>query len=448
VKTIINKLLTAASVTVLFASCKPDLEIPAASKGSLNVTTYVALGSSMSAGYADNALYFDGQNFSYPNMIAQQLRLVGGGNFKQPMVSASSVGVGANLNARMILAPVTDCAGATSLAPTFSAGSGDLSILATSVAAQGPFNNMSVPGAKATTIIYPGYGDYTQGTGNFNPFFTRMTANPQTSSILGEALAQNPTFFSLLVGSDDALGYAISGGAADAITPTAGPAGIGFDASIDMIVDNMTANGAKGVIAGIPDISSLPYFTTVPYNGLMLDNANAAALTAAYSGLGITFQAGANAFIIEDGNAPGGMRQIAQGEMILLSVPQDSLKCGGWGSMKPIPNQYVLTSDEMAQISESIGDYNSKLEAVATSKGLAYVNMNSFMMKAKTGILYNGVGMNAQFVTGGIFSLDGIHLTPRGNALLANEFIKAINSKYGAKIPMVNATMYSGVIFP
>lgn len=447
-KTIINKLLTAASVTVLFASCKPDLEIPAASKGSLDVTTYVALGSSMSAGYADNALYFDGQNFSYPNMIAQQLRLVGGGNFKQPMVSASSVGVGANLNARMILAPVTDCAGVTSLAPTFSAASGDLSVLATSVAAQGPFNNMSVPGAKATTIIYPGYGDYTQGTGNFNPFFTRMTANPQTGSILGDALAQNPTFFSLLVGSDDALGYAISGGAADAITPTAGPAGIGFDASIDMIVDNMTANGAKGVIAGIPDISSLPYFTTVPYNGLMLDNANAAALTAAYSGLGITFQAGANAFMIEDGNAPGGMRQIAQGEMILLSVPQDSLKCAGWGSMKPIPNQFVLTSDEMAQISESIGDYNNKLEAVATSKGLAFVNMNSFMMKAKTGILYNGVGMNAQFVTGGIFSLDGIHLTPRGNALLANEFIKAINSRYGAKIPMVNATMYSGVIFP
>ena len=116
---------------------------------------------------------------------------------------------------------------------------------------------------------------------------------------------------------------------------------------------------------------------------------------AAYTPLGITFQAGPNAFIIEDGNAPGGMRQIAQGEMVLLSVPQDSLKCAGWGSMKPIPNQYVLTADEMSQVNESIGDYNTKLQTVAADKGLAFVNMNAFMLKAKTGILYNGVGTNA-----------------------------------------------------
>ena len=87
---------------------------------------------------------------------------------------------------------------------------------------------MSVPGLKATTAVYPGYGDYTQGTGNYNPFYTRMTPNPQTGSVLGEAAAQNPTFFSLFLGNDDAMGYAISGAAADAITPTAGPAGIGF----------------------------------------------------------------------------------------------------------------------------------------------------------------------------------------------------------------------------
>ncbi len=447
-KTIINQVLTAASVTLLLASCKPELDIPKAGKGSLDVSTYVAIGSSMSAGYADNALYHDGQLYSYPNMIAQQLRLVGGGEFKQPIVSPSSVGIGASLNARMQLAPVTDCAGTTSLAPAFSAASGDLSILATSVAATGPFNNMSVPGLKATTTVYPGYGDYTQGAGNFNPFFTRMTANPQANSILGDAVAQNPTFFSLFIGSDDVMGYAISGAAADALTPIAGPAGFGFDASIDMIVNTLTANNAKGVVAGIPDVKNIPYFNTIPYNGLLLDAANAAALSAAYSPLGITFQAGQNAFIIEDGNAPAGLRQIAKGEMILLSVPQDSLKCGGWGSMKPIPDQYVLTSDELSEVNESVGNYNTKLKTVATDKNLAFVDVNAFMLKCKSGIVYNGVGLNAQFVTGGIFSLDGIHLTPRGNALLANEFIKAINSKYGATIPQLNATQYRGVLFP
>src|SRR5437763_12463825 len=100
--------------------------------------------------------------------------------------------------------------------------------------------------------------------------------------------------------NDDVYAYAIPGGAMDAITPSAGPAGYGFDASIDAIVSTLTSNGAKGVIANIPDITSIPYFNTIPYNGLVLDDANAAALTQAYQPLGITFHAGANGFIIED----------------------------------------------------------------------------------------------------------------------------------------------------
>jgi hypothetical protein len=448
VKTINRKTLSAIGLAMLVFGCKPEIDVPVVNKGSIDVSNYVAIGSSMTAGYADNALYYDAQMVSYPNLIAQQFKLANGGSFKQPLVSSASVGIGAMQNARMALAPSTDCMGVTSLAPKYVAPSGDLNIFGTSVAAQGPFNNMAVPGLKAVTTVYPGYGDFTKGLGNFNPFFTRMTTNPQGASVLSEAAAQNPSFFSLAIGNDDVMAFALAGGAADAITPSAGNPGFGFDASIDAIVGTLTANNAKGVIASIPNLSSIPYFTTVPYNGLMLDNANAAALTAAYTPLGITFQQGYNAFIIEDGAAPGGMRKIAQGEYILLSVPQDSLKCAGWGSMKPIPNQYVLTVNELTQINDAISAYNTKLKAAADTKGLAYVDVNAFMNTAKTGILYNGVGLSAQFVTGGVFSLDGVHLTPLGNALLANHFIKAINNKYGSTIPQLDATRYKGVAFP
>ena len=61
---------------------------------------------------------------------------------------------------------------------------------------------------------------------------------------------------------------------------------------------------------------------------------------------------------------------------------------------------------------------------------------------------YNGINLSTTFVSGGAFSLDGVHLTPIGNALLANEFIKAINTTYGSTLPMVDATKYSGVKFP
>jgi hypothetical protein len=180
----------------------------------------------------------------------------------------------------------------------------------------------------------------------------------------------------------------------------------------------------------------------------MLDNASATQLRTAYSALDIPFEAGNNPFIIEDASAPGGVRQIVQGELILLSIPQDSIKCKGWGSAKAIPNQYVLTEDEISQINSAITDYNSTLESLAVQKELAFVDVNSFMNVVKTGIMYNGVNVNAQFVSGGAFSLDGVHLTPRGNALLANEYIKAINSKYGSTIPHLDGNKYRGVVFP
>lgn len=447
-KTLLYKICSIGLIVIAFSSCRRLVDAPPVQKGTLDVTKYVSIGSSISAGYSDNALYYSAQVASYPNLLAQQFTLVGGGNFNQPLVPAASVGIGASMNARYVLAPFMDCAGVTSLAPVYAQASGDLSIFTTSVAAQGPFNNMSIPGLKATTTLYPGYGDYNQGAGNFNPFFTRMTANPQSASVLSDAASQGPTFFSLFIGSDDVMGFALAGGASDAITPSAGPAGYGFDESVDAIVNTLTAFGAKGVIANIPDVHSLPYFTTIPPIGLTLDAANAAALTAAYQGLDISFHEGNNGFMIQDPTIPAGMRQIKATEMILLTVPQDSLKCAGWGSMKPIPHQYVLTETELTDISNAISAYNTKLKSVADAKGLAFVDVNAFMSHAKAGILYNGVAMNAQFVSGGIFSLDGVDLTPVGNALLANEFITAINATYGSTIPHVDATHYKGVSFP
>jgi hypothetical protein len=429
-------------------SCKPEIEFTKPSQGSIDVSKYVAIGNSNTAGYADNALYQQAQLVTYSNLLAQQFVSINGKAFKQPLVSANSVGIGSFQNARYALVPSADCSGAISLAPAQVATSGDFSIFTTSVASEGPFNNMGVPGAKATTTIYPGYGNPANGVGNFNPYFTRMTTNPASASVLSDAAAQNPTFFTMSMGDDDVLTYALAGAAADAITPSAGPAGVGFDASIDVIVNTLTANGAKGVVANIPQITNLPFFTTVPYNGLLLNAANATALNAAYAPLGITFNPGYNGFIIEDINAPGGLRQIVSGELILLSVPQDSLKCAGWGSMKAIPNQYVLTATEISQIVDATNAFNVKLKSVAEAKGLAFVDVNAFMTSLKSGIIYNGISLRTEFVSGGAFSLDGVNLTPIGNALLANQFIKAINARYGSTIQQIDATKYKGIVFP
>ena len=94
--------------------------------------------------------------------------------------------------------------------------------------------------------------------------------------------------------------------------------------------------------------------------------------------------------------------------------------------------------------------FNSIISSLASSKGLAFVDANSKMkeLSQSSGIQFDGVRYTAKFVTGGTFSLDGVHLTGRGYAVIANEFIKAINNKYGSTLPMVNPNGYSGVKFP
>lgn len=46
--------------------------------GSANFAKYVSLGNSLTAGYADGALFKQGQTDSYTNILAQQFALVGG----------------------------------------------------------------------------------------------------------------------------------------------------------------------------------------------------------------------------------------------------------------------------------------------------------------------------------------------------------------------------------
>ena len=95
--------------------------------------------------------------------------------------------------------------------------------------------------------------------------------------------AMNPTFFTNWIGSNDVLSYATNGGAqSDGMTPAADhnetgntdPSTYGgnditnamvFGSVYSSIVNTLISGGAKGVVATIPSVTSIPYFTTVPY---------------------------------------------------------------------------------------------------------------------------------------------------------------------------------------
>ena len=438
--TTLYKIIALVLISTIVVSCKPKFDIPDPDKGNIDVSNYVALGSSMTAGYSNGALYYDAQQNSYANILAEQFKLIGGGEFKIPNVSQSSIGMGNANNAPSILGNRTDCQGTVSLGPIKIATQGDASVFTNIYSSQGSFNNMGVPDAKVIDMEVNGYT---------NPFYQRMSSSG-FSSVLSDAIAKNPTFFSVNLGLHDVLKYTLKGGASDSITPISGGIGIGFEASINNVFDKLTANGAKGVITNIPSIKTMAYFNTIAWNALKLDQTNAESLTNAYVNLDSTiFYEGNNGFVIEDTNTPFlGFRQAVEGEYILLNVPLDSIKCHKWGSLIPIPDRYSLTLFEINAIENAINNYNIILKNIATNRGLAFVDVNAFYSKIKSGFIYNGVTVNAAFVSGGAYSLDGLNLTARGNALLANEFIKAINSTYQATIPEVDAMKYPAVIFP
>lgn len=290
-------------------------------------------------------------------------------------------------------------------------------------------------------MLIPGYAQ-------LNPYYARF-ASSLGSTVLSEAKKVNPTFFTVWIGSNDVLGYATSGGEGDIITDATT-----FTGSLSQIIDSLTSNGAKGAIANIPDVTSIPFFNTVPYNGLVLTNtADVDMLNAAYhnGALGINFKLGQNAFVIADAAVPVfHLRQMVAGEMILLSIPQDSLRCAkaGWGSRKPIPGKYILDHNEASLILSATQGFNATIARLASAKGLALVDMNTNLNSVKTGLVFDGIKFNTLFISGGTFSLDGVHLSPRGNAVVANFFIEAINAAYNARVPLVTIGDLPGIIFP
>ena len=439
-----KKILSLFIILALVYSCEPEIDDFEPSAGEADFSSYVAIGNSLTAGFMNGELYKTGQQNSFPSMLADKFATADGGEFKQPLMT-DDIGFGN----RKILGYSEDCTGATSLAPVDADDNPNPANFA-SIADQGPFNNMGVPGAKSFHLVTDGYGQ-------LNPYFGRFMSDPNTN-VLADAMAVQPTFFTLWAGINDVLTYAIAGGEQDSITDQQLFAGV-----MQSMLKTLTSGGAKGAVANIPQITSIPFFNTVPYNPIGLSSDEAAALNAGYEGYNqgaqnagvdpISFSEGPNAMVIEETDAPynqlGGMRQINAGELVLLTIPMDSIKCAGWGTQKPVPDEYVLDEQEIAAITGAIDGYNQTIAGLADQFGLAMVDVKSRMQNAaEDGLRFDGVGYSIEFVSGGLFSLDGVHLTGQGYAIVANDFIKAINDTYNAEIPTVSVTRYSGIHFP
>ena len=486
---------TFAVLAIGFVSCEPEFDNPVTdegffSSGTANFSNYVAVGNSLTAGYADGALYITGQKNSYPNIMAQQFDFVGGGEFNQPLMNDNIGGlllngnqitdnrfvlaVGANGNpgpVRLVGNPTTEITNKLS----------------------GSYKNMGVPGAKSFHLVAPGYGNVAGvATGAANPYFARF-ASSESATVLEDAVAQNPTFFSLWIGNNDILSYATSGGSGVDQTGNMNPGSYGgnditdpnvFASVYSQQVDALIGTGgAKGVLVNIPEVTSIPYFTTVPTNAIPLDAATAGQLNANFAGYNtqilpglagmgvisaeeaalrmINFSAGQNYPIMTDVDLTnltqilqgppfslpaqtaallGQLRQVKADDLIVLTAssvlgttPDPSNPQGIMGVSIPLPNHLVLSTTEQARVKNATMAYN------ATIQGLAKA---ALLRLADGGIPYDGGLLTSKFVTGGAFSLDGVYPSPRGYAYITNLILKAVNDMYDATVPSVHVGDY------
>lgn len=100
----------------------------------------------------------------------------------------------------------------------------------------------------------------------------------------------------------------------------------------------------------------------------------------------------------------------------------------------PLEDKWVITPEEQLAIKMATDSYNTTIAGVANSnENIALVDLNATLKEAATtGINFDGFNLTADLVTGGAIGLDGIHLTGRGYAFMANKFLEAIDEAFGS----------------
>jgi len=327
--------------------------------------------------------------------------------------------------------------------PVISTGSATIT-LPTNESILRPFNNLGIPGA----VLYDMMDttDFsTKSTARGNPFFSLILRNKNFgSSPVAQALALHPTFITVWIGANDVLGYATSGGTVGTEGPGTGPTDPNVWAYLyNQMMGALLAGDstAKFVVANIPDVTAIPFFTTVP------DSIPNPSVPGKY----IT------PFIVQRHHADGSLHVEpinAKTDYILLTAI-DSLNArvgvpatlGGTG--RPLPDQFVLDSLEVAKVEATIQAYNQTIATFETLNSSrvalvdAYTTFNNF---AKYGYVAQGVILTDSYISGGFFGLDGVHPTSQGYAYVANIFIQAINLHFGSNIPIVPISSVPGSI--
>jgi lysophospholipase L1-like esterase len=241
---------------------------------------------------------------------------------------------------------------------------------------------------------------------------------------LAEAVSLKPTTAILWIGSNDALFSLlfVDTPPTDALT---------FSGLYDAAATTMANASGHLVVANIPDVTLTAYLTSVPKLAAIL---------------------GQSVLVVE---TVFGL----QGDDMVTPYAFPAIQAILGGTLSPpLPDSdpvthvpIVIRAATLATIRARVIEYNAVIAGEKTATGATLVDIYSLINDlAKNGKDVGGRHLTTDFM-GGLFSLDGVHPTNTGYAIIANKFITTMNGALGTSIRLVDLEQVSKtdpLIFP
>jgi len=387
-----KQILIACSLVALLGAAPATAQV--------DLSRYVAIGDSTTAGFTHGGLLDCYQLNSWPAVLARQ---AGAQTFEAPLVS--SPGLPPLL--QLVQLDIVQGQPVPTIVPIgFEPG------VPYNATYPLPYNNLGVPGATLFDMLFT--------TGDIMNLLAGNTNNAMHDLILRFPALP---FVTMWIGGNDILGAILAATPIDGVTMTPVEIfGLLYPQALGALVTQTTADVVAFTVLDMVD--SLPFVTSVPP-------------LVEIPGMGIVPLQGTYGPLSIDS---------------LVTVPAAELIAQGYGlpipGSPPLPEDlnmvtgqpgYVLRPQEIQVIRNRTAAFNQIIRDTAAMLGVPVFDVNEFWHEAvDDGFHYGGMEFNSDFLVGGIVGFDGIHFQQMGDALLAVELIDFLNDELGADIDQIN----------
>lgn len=390
---------------------------------------FVAVGDSLIAGEESGCLVERFQQRSWVRIAATQLGIT---DFQQPIISEKALSN-----------PLTGqpCLGPVIVSGTISVDAVSQMGTNTNAALARPYDNLGIIGLP---LIRDFVDLKTSVPGRSSVddiaalIWRNFAGGPfEGKSAVDEANLLSPDLVAFWGGNNDVLGAVLTGVAIDEVTVTPVTA---FEAKYSQVLTGLKASGRTLVTFTIPDVTSIAFTTTIPpvvvnpktRQPVLVNGAPVPLLGSRPNGACASPPCPVPAGTLVTLYAAS---LLAQGIGIPAALGGRGLPLPD-GSFDPVTLTLspgvLLYPDEVALIRQRTDDLNAKIESVSSSNGAIVIDTNGIFKQIKAnGYQVGGITLTADLLTGGILSYDGAHPSQIGYAIIADEFIKALNAAKG-----------------